>query len=67
MYSGECYNQRFNRLSLIDRSTVSGLELTWVGQLNTLGQVQPSRLAVDGVMYVTLPENEVLSLDTATG
>ncbi len=67
MYSGQYHNQRFSRLTEIDRSTVDGLELAWVRQLDTLGQVQTSPLVVDGVMYVTTPENEVLALDAATG
>jgi len=67
MYSGQYHSQRFSRLTQIDRSTVRGLQLAWVRQLNTLGQVQTSPLVVDGVMYVTTPENEVLALDAATG
>ena len=67
MYSGQYHSQRFSRLAQIDRSTVDGLELAWVRQLDTLGQVQTSPLVVDDVMYVTTPENEVLALDAATG
>ncbi|MCH2254116.1 MAG: PQQ-dependent dehydrogenase, methanol/ethanol family [Vicinamibacterales bacterium] len=67
MYSGQYHSQRFSRLAQIDRSTVGGLELAWVRQLDTLGQVQTSPLVVDDVMYVTTPENEVLALDAATG
>ena len=67
MYSGQYDNQRFSRLTQIDRSTVNELELTWVRQLDTLGQVQTSPLVVGDVMFVTTPENEVLALDAATG
>ena len=36
-------------------------------QLPTLGQVQTSPLVVDGIMYLTTPDNEVYALDAATG
>ena len=51
----------------IDRSNVDRLELAWVRQLPVLGQVQTSPLVVDGIMYLTTPENEVYALDAATG
>ena len=66
-YSGQYDGQRFSRLTDINRDTVGDLQLGWVRQLDTLGQVQTSPLVVDGVMYVTTPENEVLALDAATG
>ena len=67
MYSGQYNSHRFSRLTQIDRGTVGGLQLAWVRQLETLGQEQTSPLVVDGVMYVTTPENEVLALDAETG
>ena len=67
MYSGQYHSQRFSRLTQINQDTVGDLELAWVRQIDTLGQVQTSPLVVDGVMYVTTPENEVLALDADTG
>ena len=61
-YSGQYHAQRFSRLAEIDRSNVDGLELAWVRQLPVLGQVQTSPLVVDGIMYLTTPENEVYAL-----
>ena len=66
-YSGQYNSQRFSRLVEIDRSNVDRLELAWVRQLPVLGQVQTSPLVVDGIMYLTTPENEVYALDAATG
>ena len=66
-YSGQYHAQRFSRLVEIDRSNVDRLELAWVRQLPVLGQVQTSPLVVDGIMYLTTPENEVYALDAATG
>ena len=67
MYSGQYDGQRFSRLDRISRDNVERLELAWVRQLPTLGQVQTSPLVVDGVMYLTTPDNEVYALDAATG
>ena len=67
MYSGQYHSQRFSRLDEIDRTNVGRLELAWVRQLPTLGQVQTSPLVVDGIMYLTTPDNEVYALDAATG
>ena len=67
MYSGQYHSQRFSRLDEIDRANVGRLELAWVRQLPTLGQVQTSPLVVDGIMYLTTPDNEVYALDAATG
>ena len=67
MYSGQYHSQRFSRLDQITRANVSQLKLQWVRQLPTLGQVQTTPLVVDGVMYLTTPENEVYALDAATG
>lgn len=67
MHSGQYHSQRFSSLTQIDRENVDQLQLAWVRQLPTLGQVQTTPLVVDGVMYLTTPENEVYALDAATG
>ena len=67
MYSGQYHGQRFSRLDEINRETVGRLRLRWVHQIPTLGQVQTSPLVVDGVMYLTTPDNEVHALDAGTG
>ena len=66
-YSGQYHGQRFSRLTQVDRSNVDRLELAWVRQLPVLGQVQTTPLVVDGIMYLTTPENEVYAVDAATG
>jgi len=67
MHSGQYHSQRFSSLTQIDRENVDQLQLAWVRQLPTLGQVQTTPLVVEGVMYLTTPENEVYALDAATG
>ena len=66
-YHGQYNAQRYSRLAQIDRSNVDRLELAWVRQLPVLGQVQTTPLVVDGIMYLTTPENEVYAVDAATG
>ena len=51
MHSGQYHSQRFSSLTQIDRENVDQLQLAWVRQLPTLGQVQTTPLVVDGVMY----------------
>ena len=67
MHSGQYHSQRFSSLEQINRANVDGLQLKWVRQLQTLGQVQTTPLVVNGVMYLTTPENEVYALDAETG
>ncbi|MEE2778040.1 MAG: PQQ-dependent dehydrogenase, methanol/ethanol family [Acidobacteriota bacterium] len=67
MYSGQYDAQRYSLLDEIDVSNVSGLELKWVRQLNTLSSVETTPLVVDGIMYATLPDNVVMAIDARTG
>jgi glucose dehydrogenase len=60
-------NQRFAPLRAIDRSNVARLTPTWVYQLGTVGSTQTHPLVVGGVMYVTMPGNDVAAIDAATG
>jgi glucose dehydrogenase len=60
-------NQRFAPLDKINRSNVARLAPAWVYQLGTVGSTQTHPIVVDGVMYVTMPGNDVAALDAATG
>lgn len=66
-YSGGYASHRFSRLDEITKANVSGLRLHWVYQLRTTEKVETSPLAVDGILYVTRPPNDVVALDAATG
>ena len=61
MYSGQYDSQRFSRLDEIDTSNAGDLELRWVYQLPTLGQVETTPLVVDEVMYSTTPSTRAVS------
>src|SRR5436190_5281730 len=60
-------NQRFAPLDKINRSNVAQLAPVWVYQLGTVGSTQTHPIVVDGVMYVTMPGNDVAALNAATG
>lgn len=66
-YSGQYHAQRFSRLRQINDGNADRLEVKWVRQFPTLSWVETSPLVVDGVMYVTVPPNEVKALDARTG
>ena len=66
-YSGTYDSQRHSRLDQINSTNVDQLELLWVRQLNTLSQLEMTPLVVDGIMYITLPDDVVMALDARTG
>jgi alcohol dehydrogenase (cytochrome c) len=67
MYSGGYKSQRYTRLDQINQRNVSGLQIQWVSQLQTLDQAETTPLVVDGVMYVTESPSNVIALDAQTG
>ncbi|MEX2301600.1 MAG: PQQ-dependent dehydrogenase, methanol/ethanol family [Bryobacterales bacterium] len=67
-YSGAYQGQRFSALRQIHRGNVSGLRLKWAHQMpRASAGLQTVPLAIDGVLFLTGPDNEVLALDAATG
>ena len=66
-YSGQYSSQRFSRLDQINHTNVHNLRVKWVRQFRTFEAIETSPLVVDGVMYATLPRNELLALDAKTG
>lgn len=66
-YSGQYHSQRFSKLKQINDKNAGQLRLKWVRQFPIAEAFECSPLVVDGVMFVTLPENKVWALDAATG
>ena len=66
-YSATYDGHRFSSLSQINRDNVSQLTVQWVFQTSTPGSFENSPLVVDGIMYVTGPENIAFALDARTG
>jgi alcohol dehydrogenase (cytochrome c) len=67
MYSGQYNGQRHCRLDQINDRNVHELRVKWVRQFPTQIVIETSPLVVDGVMYATFPENELVALDAKTG
>jgi alcohol dehydrogenase (cytochrome c) len=66
-YSGAYNGQRFSALDQINRANVGQLALQWVFQTGIKGEHETTPLVIDGVMYVTAPQNHAFALDVRTG
>ena len=66
-YSGSYDSWRFSRLNQINTETVKNLQVKWLFQGRHQEKFESTPLVVDGVMYLTRPENDVFALDAETG
>ena len=66
-YAATYDGQRYSSLAQINRDNVSQLTLQWVLQTPLTGYFENSPLVVDGVMYVTAPEDLAYAVDARTG
>lgn len=66
-YAATYDGQRYSSLSQINRDNVSQLTLQWVFQTPETGYFENSPLVVDGIMYVTAPEDIAYAVDARTG
>ncbi|MGH9373617.1 MAG: PQQ-dependent dehydrogenase, methanol/ethanol family [Vicinamibacterales bacterium] len=66
-YSGSYASQRYTELTELTPANVTNLEQKWVFQGSVVGAWQSTPLVVDGVMYVTQRQNDVVALDARTG
>jgi alcohol dehydrogenase (cytochrome c) len=67
MYSRTYDGARYSPLSQINAENVGNLHVKWLFQGRTLQKFETTPLVVDGIMYLTRPENDVFALDAATG
>src|SRR5262245_46038411 len=67
MYSSNYNSWRFSRLDRINTQNVSRLHVKWLFQARQEEKLETTPLVVDGVMYLTRPENEIYALDAETG
>ncbi|HEY1343081.1 MAG TPA: PQQ-binding-like beta-propeller repeat protein [Bryobacteraceae bacterium] len=67
MYSRTYNGWRFTPLDQISTATVKDLRVKWIFQGRSQDKFETSPLVLDGVMYLTRPENDVFALDAATG
>jgi len=67
MYSNTYDGWRFSRLDQITHRNVNRLHVKWLFQGRHLEKFETTPLVVDGIMYLTRPENEIYALDAETG
>src|SRR5262245_8418226 len=67
MYSNSYDSWRYSRLTQIDSKNVSRLQVKWLYQGRFQEKFETTPLVVDGIMYLTRPENEIIALDAVTG
>ena len=65
-YNGDPGGNRYTTLTQIDKTNVARLAPKWMFTLPDAGQLQGTPVVVDGIMYVTAP-NECYALDAGTG
>jgi alcohol dehydrogenase (cytochrome c) len=65
---GNTYNSwRFSRLDQINTQNVKNLHVKWLFQGRHNEKFETTPLVVDGIMYLTRPENDVYAVDGETG
>ncbi len=67
MYSNTYNGWRFSRLNQITAQNVRNLRVKWLFQGRHNEKFETTPLVVDGVMYLTRPENAIYALDALTG
>jgi alcohol dehydrogenase (cytochrome c) len=67
MYSNTYNGWRYSRLDQITTKNVHQLRVKWLYQGRHPEKFETTPLVVDGIMYLTRPENEIIALDAETG
>ena len=67
MYNGNYAGTHHSGLTQINAANAGKLGLEWVFQARSLEKFETTPLVVDGVMYLTRPENAIYALDALTG
>lgn len=67
MYSSTYDGWRFSRLDQINTQNVGRLHVKWLFQGRHVEKFETTPLVVDGIMYLTRPENEIYAVDAETG
>ena len=66
-YGLDLSNQRFSRITQINKTNVETLEMAWQVQTGVPATFQSTPIVHEGVMFVSLPFNNVLALNAKTG
>src|SRR6266481_2369020 len=67
MYSRTYNGWRYSPLDQITSQNVKNLHVKWLFQGRHQEKFETTPLVVDGIMYLTRPENDVYALDAETG
>jgi alcohol dehydrogenase (cytochrome c) len=65
-YNGDPGGNRYTTLTQINKTNVARLAPRWMASIPDAGQLQVTPVVVDGIMYVTAP-NECYALDAGSG
>ena len=66
-YGEDLTNQRFSKITQINKTNVEKLGLAWQFQTGVKATFQATPIVHKGIMYVSLPFNSVVALDAVTG
>jgi alcohol dehydrogenase (cytochrome c) len=66
-YSGQYNGSRYSPLDQVNKTNVERLNLQWVFQTGVSGWHETTPLVVDGMMYITAPQNHAFAVDVRTG
>lgn len=66
-YSGDYSGQRHSPLTQITPANAQQLSTQWAFQTGVLGKFESTPLVIDGIVYVTGPNNTAWALDARTG
>ena len=66
MYGGDYRSHHYSSLDQITTENVHRLRAKWIYQMHR-SKVETTPIVVDGVMYVTRPQSDVIALDAETG
>ena len=66
-YSGDDTAQRHSPLTQITPANVGRIAVQWLFQTGAAGRFEATPLVVDGIMYLTGPDNHAWALDARTG
>src|SRR5215471_15639809 len=67
MYSHTYNGWRYSPLDQINAQNVKNLHVKWLFQGRHQEKFETTPLVVDGIMYLTRPENDVFAVDAETG
>ncbi len=66
-YSGDYYGQRHSPLTQLTPENVDQLSAQWAFQTGVLGKFEATPILIDGLLFVTGPNNTAWALDARTG